>query len=318
MPSQDTILRTLALIQPAAFGALLGRWARTFSGAEALESAQIALDGKSKRGTARRSDEGMPVHAVAAVLAGTRIALAEVAVDSKQNEISAAPDLLRTLELRGALVSGDAAYAQTSLAEQIVNAGGDYFLQIKGNQPTLQQELRDFFLNALDRPAPMEPAPACPSLDVYIEDVDKAHGRLEQGITVVAAVDRTRITTTGRWKALTTLVLVLRWRHTLSSSNTSNDASLDITSRTMDAAEAGAAARAHWEIEAFHHVLDVTFGEDACTIADHNTAQNLGVVRGVAQSILGQVEPKRTFPYKRRECAYNRAFRSRVLGRPSR
>ena len=93
----------------------------------------------------------------AAVITGARIVLAECAVDTGANEITAAPHLLRALELRGALVSGDAMYTQTALAEQIVQAEGDYFLQVKRNQPTLQQEMSAVFLDAFDAQKYPEP-----------------------------------------------------------------------------------------------------------------------------------------------------------------
>lgn len=314
IPSQDTILRVLALIRPEAFAAVLTSWTREFFGEAALDGQHIALDGKAKRGTAKHNSSESSVHAIAAMLTGARIVLAETPVDSKQNEISAAPDLLRALELRGALVSGDAMYAQTALAEQIVEAGGDYFLQIKGNQPTLQQEMTEYFLKALDRPNPLMNEQPLPTIEVDIGEADKAHGRIEQRITVVAPMDGKRIASAGRWKSLAALVLIFRWRVDVKTSRVSHEAAMYITSRRMDAKTAGATAQAHWGIEAFHYVLDVTYGEDACTIADVNAAHNLGLVRRLAQGLLGQVEPKRSNAWKRRECAMNANLRERTLG----
>ena len=119
----------------------------------------------------------------------------------------------------------------------------------------------------------------------------------------------------GRWKALAALVLVLRWRVDLTTSKVSFEPALFITSRRMDAKTANAVARAHWGIETYHHLLDVSYGEDASTVANENAAQNLGVVRRLVQNLLTDVEPRRSVPYKRRECSHDREFRLRVLDR---
>lgn len=315
VPSQDTILRMLALVRADAFASLLSAWARSFFGPGALDGGHIAIDGKSKRGSTMRGTEETTVHAVAAMLTGARIVLAEHAVDAKANEIAAAPDLLGALELRGALVSGDAMYTQTALAEQIVAGGGDYLLQVKANQPTLQKEISAFFVDALDeRPRPRDAAQR-PEYQVAIDDVEKAHGRLEQRIAVVANVDKRRVPCAERWQRIAAFILVFRWRVDLSTSRISNDAALYITSRPMTPAEAAKRVRAHWEIEALHHVLDVSYGEEAHRIASANAAHNLGAIRRLVQGLLGAVDPKRSVPYKRRECAFDPAYREKVLGR---
>lgn len=314
-PSQDTILRMLALVRADKFSAMLTAWTRSFFGPAVLDGGQIAIDGKAKRGASAHGTDETTVHAVAAMLTGARVVLAEFAVDSKANEITAAPHLLSLLELRGALVSGDAMFAQTALAEQIVDAGGDYLLQIKANQPALQQEMTDFFLDALDeRQRPVDAAPR-PEVTVHIDAVEKDHGRLEQRITVVAPVDKRRITTAERWKSLAALVLVFRWRVDTVSGRISHDAALYISSRAMTPGDASKAVRGHWEIEAFHHILDVSYGEDAATIANVNAAHNLGAIRRMVQGLLGAVDPKKSVPFKRRECGFNHAYRERALGR---
>jgi predicted transposase YbfD/YdcC len=315
IPSQDTILRTLALIRVDVFSELLRRWTQKFFGPNALEAGHIAIDGKTKRSATKRNTSGSSVHAIAAVMTGARIVLAECAVDTKANEITAAPDLLRALELRGALVSGDAMYTQTALAEQIVQAGGDYFLQVKRNQPTLQQEMTAVFLDAFDAQKHPEPIADRPGIKVHFDDVEKGHGRLEQRITVVASMEKKRMECAGRWKALAALVLVFRWRVDLATSNVSFEPALFITSRRMDAKTANDVARAHWGIETYHHILDVSYGEDASRVANENAAHNLGMVRRLVQNLLSEVEPRRSVPYKRRECSHDPEFRLRVLDR---
>jgi hypothetical protein len=190
----------------------LRRWTQKFFGPNALEAGYIAIDGKAKRSATTRNASGSSVHAIAGVLTGARIVLAECAVETKTNEITAAPELLRALDHHGALVSGDDVYTQTALAEQVIQADGDYFLQVKRNQPTLQQEMTTFFLYAFHARKYPEPIAARPGIKVHFEDVEKGHGRLEQGITVVASMEKKRMECAGRWKALVALVLVFLWR----------------------------------------------------------------------------------------------------------
>ena len=112
-------------------------------------------------------------------------------------------------------------YTQTALAEQVIQAAGDDFLQVKRNQPTLQQEMTTFFLDAFDAQKYPEPIADRPGIKVHFEDVEKGRGRLEQRITVVASMEKKRMECDGRWKALAALVLVFRWRVDLATTKVS-------------------------------------------------------------------------------------------------
>jgi predicted transposase YbfD/YdcC len=102
---------------------------------------------------------------------------------------------------------------------------------------------------------------------------------------------------------------------TLPQHEVSFAAALFITSRRKDAKTANEVALAHWGIETYHHILDVSYEEDASRLANENTAHNPGMVRRLVQNLLSAVEPRRSVPYKRRECSHDREFRLRVLDR---
>src|SRR5207245_7217660 len=122
------------------------QWLR--AAAELLGVGHIAIDGKTLCGSA--SSKLGPLHLVSAWATQAKLTLGEVAVDGKSNEITAIPQLLELLDLKGALVTIDAMGCQKDIAQQIVEAGGDYVLTVKSNQEALLQDLQDAFANALE------------------------------------------------------------------------------------------------------------------------------------------------------------------------
>lgn len=140
-PAVSTLSRTLRRFDAQQVEALLTEWIRGRIDPEAF--AQIAIDGKTLRGS--RDGEVPGQHLVAAYAPAVRAVLAQVRVDAKTNEHKAALELLGILPLKGKLVTGDAMFCQRDLAEQVIDAGGDYLLAVKDNQPGLQADLRAAF-----------------------------------------------------------------------------------------------------------------------------------------------------------------------------
>jgi predicted transposase YbfD/YdcC len=144
VPSHDTFNRIFAAICPRAFQDCFNGW--LCSVCEALGVAHVPIDGKALRGS--RGPEGTCLHLVSAWAAEGRLTLAQVAVADKSNEITAIPQLLRVLDLEGALVSIDAIGCQKEIASEILAAGGDYLLAVKENQPTLHADTEAAFAKA--------------------------------------------------------------------------------------------------------------------------------------------------------------------------
>ena len=105
---------------------------------------EIALDGKTLRGTIPLG-QTRGVHLLAAYLPGEGLVLMQVEVDSHENEIVAAPQVLKRLDLQGKIVTGDALLTQRKLAQQIVEARGDYVFPVKDNQPHLLADIQTLF-----------------------------------------------------------------------------------------------------------------------------------------------------------------------------
>lgn len=141
-PSVATIWRILTHIEAQKLEQVLSAWAAQ---APVVPDEAVAIDGKTVRGSRRKEQAG--VHLLAAYTHNTGVVVAQQAVGTKANEISAAPDLLDSVDLRGKVVTGDAMYTQRTLCEQIVKAGGHYLVVVKANQPDLLEALQTLFLS---------------------------------------------------------------------------------------------------------------------------------------------------------------------------
>src|SRR5262245_34034997 len=147
VPSHDTFNRIFAALDPLAFQHSFSSWISAVC--HALGLTHVPIDGKALRGSA--GPDGTCLHLVSAWAAEHRLSLAQVAVEDKGNEITAIPELLKMLDLHGALVSIDAIGCQKEIARQVRAEGGDYLLAVKENQPTLYSDIMACFTMAYDR-----------------------------------------------------------------------------------------------------------------------------------------------------------------------
>src|ERR1044072_2151985 len=141
IPSEDTFRRVLARLDPGAFEKCLLSWMQAVQ--EATESRLIAIDGKTLRGSYNKRDGKAAIHMVSAWATENKLSLGQVVVDEKSNEIPAIPELLRLLDLSGALVTIDAMGCQKEIAAEIRAGGGDYVLAVKLNQPALYEQVTE-------------------------------------------------------------------------------------------------------------------------------------------------------------------------------
>jgi hypothetical protein len=136
-------LHTLLAAPPATvFEAALSRWILA-QGVADLEQRVVAIDGKALRGSQGHQLPG--VHLLAAYCRDVEAVIAQLAVPGKTNEHKTALELLKLIPLKGTLVTGDAAFTQRDFCEAVVQGGGDYFLTVKDNQPTLEADIRAAF-----------------------------------------------------------------------------------------------------------------------------------------------------------------------------
>src|SRR4051812_7829008 len=194
IPSPDTFERVFERLNPRAFAMAFRRWMRAL--AEGIGIHQIAIDGKSLRGSSRTKGLG-PLHLVSAWATANHLALGQVAVEGKSNEITAIPQLLELLDVHGALVTIDAMGCQKAIAQKIIDGGGDYILTVKDNQPHLLEDIQHVMQRGLDSDFAGLPH------SIY-ETQAKGHGREEyRRYTVVQ--DTSGVRHVDEWKGLTTL-----------------------------------------------------------------------------------------------------------------
>lgn len=277
VPSADTLRRVMAALDPKAFRQGFQSWAEAMC--RPLTDLQIAVDGKTARGSAQGA---LPaVHVVRAFVVSNQLVLGQLATDEKSNEITAIPDLLKTLALRGALVTIDAMGCQHAIAQTIVERGGDYLLAVKDNQPSLHAELQAELGSR---------QPSSRTTSTFYEQTDKGHGRVERR-RVWTETRLNKLGLYGEWVEANTIVRVESQRQTEQGISVENRYYL--SSRTLTATQAAKAIRAHWAIEnVCHWSLDVTLGEDACRIADGYAAENLSLVRSLVLAALKRSEGK--------------------------
>ncbi len=315
IPSQDTYLRVLAGLNPEAFETAFRAWVDELW--KLADNRHIAIDGKTLRRSFDRAAGISAIHSVAAFVSDHGLVIASVPVESKENEIVAIPKLLRLIDIHGATVTIDAIGCQTAIAKEINEAGGNYLLHVKDNQPTLRKQIEGFFLNAEKTQRPLDdPMPIVDRLS----EVEKGHGRIESRKCEVSK-DLSWVDMREAWADLTNIVKVTRITDTISTKSVRTDVAFYISNDpSLDAARAMVLCRRHWAIEnEMHWVLDVTFDEDQSRIRVGNAAKNFATMRRAALNLITTAPSPRAGKSKisaarrRRIASMNIDYRETVL-----
>jgi predicted transposase YbfD/YdcC len=272
-PSQATLSRLFGLIDPVELERHLGRWAEQvlaqapLPGAQAAPLEVIALDGKTLRGSKKRGAPGS--HLLSALSQRLGIILGQVAVGDKANEIAATTDLLAELVLTGRLVTVDALLTQASLAQAILDRGGDYLMVVKQNQPTVYEDLVTLFA---------DPTTA----GLTTEEVRVHGGRLEHRHLTAS----TELVGYTDWPGLQQALCLDRTVLHKATGAIRQERAYAITSVPAERAAPATlllAWREHWHIEnKAHHVRDVTFDEDHSSVRAPHIPQVMAALRNTA------------------------------------
>jgi len=297
IPSHDTFNRVLAALDRDRFSACFARWMTDLGEATGLRA--IAVDGKACRAAPVDTFSGC-LHLVNAWAVANHLFLGQVAVPDGSHEIAAMPALLQVLDLKGALVTMDAAGCQKEIVQQIRQQGGDYLVAVKGNQPALQRAVHAAF----ERAGEAEFS-GCP-MAATVED---AHGRHEERyVTVIRHPEGLP----AEWVDVGAVVMVGRERAV--AGRNASTAHYYVTSLRCSAKELAGYVRGHWGVEnGLHWCLDVSFGEDANRTRDPNAGANLGVIRRVAASLLKQDRGKGSIKAKRLNAALDEQYLFQAL-----
>ena len=275
IPSHDTFGRVFSVLSPEVFEARFREWVASVR--EVCGEDIVAIDGKSLRRSHCRKKGLGPLHMVSAWSVANGLVLAQQATEAKSNEITAIPEVLALLELKGCIVTIDAMGCQKAIAKDIVAQGGDYVLALKGNQSTLAQAVEELFIDA--------DAVDYAGWPMYsYETIDRGHGRIEtRRYFTLTAVDK--IPQSADWEKLNMVGMVQSERQV--NDKTTQETRFYIASIGGDAQRFAWAVRNHWGIEnGVHWCLDIAFREDESRVRDRQAANNLAVMRHIALNLL--------------------------------
>jgi predicted transposase YbfD/YdcC len=283
MPHHNTYRRILAEVIDAEEFEGLAREHFKHSG-ESGYQVVVSLDGKIARGTIDTEvSDGLCLLAI--YLPGEGVTLAQVAIESKQNEISAAPNLLACINLRNKVVIGDALHTQRQVSIQIGTAHGNYLWVVKGNQPQLLQDLHDWF----DTSIPLLPGMGCPPKDFRsATTTSKGHGRIE----VRTLTTSSQLNDFLDWPFLQQVFKLERSVTIQKTGQTRHEIRYGITSLSAEQASPGQLLkmlRSYWGIEnSLHYRRDVTLHEDETRFTKDSAAHIMSIINNIVLALIAK------------------------------
>jgi predicted transposase YbfD/YdcC len=308
IPRKDVFRRVLALVKPAAFQACFANWLQALrakaSAASGVERPHFAVDGKTSRRSHDHKNGLGALHAVSVWASDFGLSLGQVACAEKSNEITAIPELLRLVDIHGAIITIDAMGTQKAIAEQIIDGGADFVLALKGNQETLHQAVIDH----IDKQCQDEFAHARARRYVTQET---GHGREERRIYIQMPVPDT-LADLELWKGLKSIGMVVSVCKR--NGKETVEKRYYISSLAVSVKQFARAVRSHWAIEnTCHWSLDFIFREDESRIRDKHLRENFAWLNRLILSLLKQHPARDSLVMKRRSCGWNDDFLLEVL-----
>ena len=300
IPSHDTFSRVFRLVDAGGFQRRFMGWVEQHF--RIPRGQVVAVDGKTARGSKDSFQGQEAIHLVSAWASETGVLLGQRQIDEKSNEITAVPELLKLLFIKGCIVTVDALNCQKDIAQTVIEREADYVFALKANHPQLYQDVIDWFDWARQRDF----------RDVkhnFHQTVTKGHGRLEIR-RCWAIADPLALESLGYyegWAGLQTVVMVERERRL--ADKTQTETVYYVSSLPADARRILNATRAHWSVEnAFHWTMDVIFGEDASRVRLDEAPENFAVIRHIALNLLKRHPAKLSLKRKRFRAALDDAF----------
>jgi predicted transposase YbfD/YdcC len=306
IPRKDVFRRVLMTLRPGAFQACFANWLNslraTAAAATGVDQPILAVDGKTARRSHDRKNGLGALHSVSVWASEFGLSLGQVACAEKSNEITAIPELLRLVDIKGAIITIDAMGTQKAIAAQIIEGNADYVLALKGNQETLHQAVIDYIDEQLEG-----------DLSNAREHVtnEKGHGREEMRTYLQLPAPKSLPGFT-LWEGLKTIALVTS--RCIRDGKETIEVRYYISSLAMGVKRFAGAARGHWGIEnACHWVLDMTYREDESRIRDQALRENFAWLNRFTLSLLKQHPDRTSLVMKRRSCGWNENYLLKVL-----
>ena len=300
IPRKDVFRRVLMALNPAAFQTCFRQWLQslrdTAAATTGIDQPILAIDGKTLRRSHDRAKGLGALHSVTMWASDFGLTLGQVATDEKSNEITAIPQLLKLVDIRGAIITIDAMGTQTAIAKQIVEGDADYVLALKGNQGSLYDAASEYVEEQMENDF----------ADVKVRrqtTTETGHGRVETRTYVQMPAPKS-LTGFSRWAGLTTigvaiLICTRNGKETV-------DIRYFISSLGMGIQRFANAVRSHWAIEnTCHWCLDITYREDESRIRDKHLRENFAWLNRFTRSLLKQLSNQKSVAMNRRRCGWN-------------
>ena len=307
IPSLSTIGRLFNIVSPTQFEKSFILWMK--SAVQLPEKDIISIDGKTMRGSIDGDKRG--AHIVSALCNSHSLVIGQVKTEEKSNEITAIPELLDLLYIKGCIVTIDAMGCQKKIAEKIVkDCKSDYVLNVKGNQECLMNDIVECFqtlnkegkfynLNIAYKLSKSNGKPPGDDQLSMLKTIDKGHGRIEKRNYYYSQNISWMIDAKKDWYGLAGVGMVER--ETEKAGTVTKETSLYIGSITS-VKEFEKAVRNHWKIESMHWSLDVTYKDDANRTRKGTAPQNMAVLKKIAFNSVKndtKIHPKESMKGKR-------------------
>jgi predicted transposase YbfD/YdcC len=308
IPCKDVFRRVLMTLRPGTFQACFANWLRslrdTAAAATGIEQPTLAVDGKSARRSHDRGKGLGALHSVSVWASEFGLSLGQVAWAEKSNEITAIPELLRLVDIEGAIITIDAMGTQRAIAGQIIEGKADYVLALKANQETLYQGVIDHLAQE------SETGFANAGARQHVTE-ETGHGRQETRSYIQMPVPED-LPGLGLWKGLKSIGLVLS--ECVRDGKETAEMRYFISSLEVDVKRFAHAIRSHWSIEnSCHWSLDITYREDESRIREKQLRENFAWVNRLTLSLLKQHGGRGSVAMKRRSCGWSDEFMMEVL-----
>ena len=304
IPSKATLTRVIAMIDSKWLSLSVVCILNTLIKEKAT---QIMLDGKAIKITdAIKSIEKMMN--IVTAYTDTGIALGQITVDNKSNEIPAVRELIGMVNIEGMIVTADAMHCQKETAEEIIKNKGDYVLQLKANQGTFYTDVYTMFDDKY-----MNEADTNSEYETY-STLDKGHGRIEKRTCYVLNEIAYFTDYLAEWKELKKIFAVKR--EVERNEEKTTEISCYLSSKNATAEELLKYTRNHWQIESMHHILDVTYDEDRCKLLTQRDQENINIFRKTGVSVHKKYlkDKKQTIKSNMFNCLLNDKLLLEVIG----
>jgi predicted transposase YbfD/YdcC len=297
IPGKDVFRRVLMTLQPAAFQGCFVNWLKALRGAAAVAAGVdrpvFAVDGKTARRSHDRKCGLGALHCVSVWASEYGLSLGQVACAEKSNEITAIPELLRLVDIKGAVITIDAMGTQKAIAAQIIEGEADYVLALKGNQESLHQAVIEYINEQWEDDFARAGARRHQTRET-------GHGRQETRTYLQMPVPED-LPALNVWAGLKSIGVVVS--ECVRGGKATDEVRYYISSLGVGVKRFAHAVRSHWSVEnTCHWSLDVTYREDESRTRERRLVENMAWLYRFTLSLLKQHPGRQSLVMKRRCC----------------